>query len=210
MQAACSGTARSISIRGRSAALAPQPTTWHPAEMARRSDSLRRAEGYTATHFPRTSRLARIALSTEDDPKPLIGKAFGVDFTLLRSWLGLVPGPWPPDHYTLLGLAPGPTNSASIEQVVLARMDSLRPHQLLHPDLVTEGMNRLAQALICLTDSAARAAYDAEQAFASKPAPAAGSTEAPKPLVSPEPDPAPLPLLFDEPAMPEPAPPDTA
>jgi hypothetical protein len=41
-------------------------------------------------------------------------------------------------------------------------MDRLRPHQLLHPELVTEGMNRLAQALICLTDPVARAVYDAE------------------------------------------------
>ena len=31
------------------------------------------------------------------------------------------------------------------------RMERLRGYQLLHPELVTEGMNRLAQALICLT-----------------------------------------------------------
>ena len=85
-----------------------------------------------------------------------------MDHTLLRSWLGLPPGSWPPDHYTLLGLTPGRVDLATIEATVLARMELLRPHQLLHPDLVTEAMNRLAQALICLTDPVARAAHDAE------------------------------------------------
>jgi hypothetical protein len=80
----------------------------------------------------------------------------------LRAWLGLPPGPWPPDHYSLLGLAPGAGDLADIETRVLERMERLRPHQLLHPELVTEGMNRLAQALVCLTDPVDRAAYDRE------------------------------------------------
>ena len=79
----------------------------------------------------------------------------------MRSWLGLAPGPWPPDHYTLLGLPAGDCDPAAVEALVLDRMDRLREHQLRHPELVTEGMNRLAQALICLTDPAARAAHDA-------------------------------------------------
>jgi hypothetical protein len=91
---------------------------------------------------------------------------FELDHLLLRSWLALPPGPWPPDHYTLLGLPPGHCDLAALEVLVLARMDWIRPHQLLHPELVTEGMNRLAQALICLTDPAGRAAYDAEQELA--------------------------------------------
>jgi hypothetical protein len=33
----------------------------------------------------------------------------------------------------------------------LERMEILRPHQIVHPDLVTEGMNRLAQAMIAMT-----------------------------------------------------------
>jgi hypothetical protein len=48
-------------------------------------------------------------------------------------------------------------------------MDKLRQHQLLHPELVTEGMNRLAQALICLSDPVAKAAYDAELGVAVEP-----------------------------------------
>jgi hypothetical protein len=85
-----------------------------------------------------------------------------VDHSLLRSWLGLPGGPWPPDHYALIGLSPGRSDPEEVERLVLDRMARLRSHQLLHPELVTEGMNRLAQALVCLTDPAARAAYDAE------------------------------------------------
>lgn len=80
--------------------------------------------------------------------------------TLVSSWLTLPPGPWPPDHYALIGLPRGTGDLADIEDRVLGRMELLRPHQLLHPDPVTEGMNRLAQALVCLTDPVARAAYD--------------------------------------------------
>ena len=83
-----------------------------------------------------------------------------MDHDRLRSWLALPPGAWPPDHYALIGLPRGTGDLADIEDRVLARMELLRPHQLLHPDAVTEGMNRLAQALVCLTDSVARAAYD--------------------------------------------------
>ncbi len=87
-----------------------------------------------------------------------------LDDSLLRSWLDLPPGSWPPDHYTLLGLERGECDPAEVEAIVLSRMDRLRMHQLLHPELVTEGMNRLAQSLICLTDAVTRAAYDAQLA----------------------------------------------
>lgn len=89
--------------------------------------------------------------------------------TPLRTWLELPPGPWPPDHYALLALPPGASDLAEIEARVLDRMDRLRPHQLIHPEVVTEGMNRLAQALVCLTDPVAKAAYDRELGFAPAP-----------------------------------------
>ncbi len=92
-----------------------------------------------------------------------------MDFNLLRSWLSLPSGSWPPDHYTLLGLAPGQYDAARIESLVLERMDRLRGHQLLHPEVVTEGMNRLAQALITLTDPQGKAAYDRELRISSGP-----------------------------------------
>jgi len=75
---------------------------------------------------------------------------------LLRKWLNLPPGVWPPEDRTILALANGPVTAAHIEERALAQMEKLRPYQLVDPDLVTEGMNRLAQALIALTDEANR------------------------------------------------------
>ncbi len=69
----------------------------------------------------------------------------------MRKWLGLPPGSWPPDDREILGLPPGPVEPAAVELRALEQMDRLRPHQLRHPELVTEGMNRLAQAMIALT-----------------------------------------------------------
>jgi hypothetical protein len=75
--------------------------------------------------------------------------------------LGLTPKSWPPDHYALLGLKRGESDVQLIEQRVHERMRQVRPYQLNYPDQVTDAMNRLAQAFACLTDSAARQAYDA-------------------------------------------------
>jgi hypothetical protein len=71
---------------------------------------------------------------------------------LICSCLQLSPDRWPPDHYTLLGLEIGEADTRRIEQRVAERMEKLRRYQLTHTDQVTEGMNRLAQALVCLTD----------------------------------------------------------
>jgi hypothetical protein len=79
---------------------------------------------------------------------------------LICTWLGLPPGDWPPDHYRLLGLEPGESDHARIEQSVHQKLEAVRRYQLLHPELVTEAMNRLAQAYVCLTDPEARRAYD--------------------------------------------------
>ncbi|MFN4258809.1 MAG: hypothetical protein ACK4RK_05895 [Gemmataceae bacterium] len=79
---------------------------------------------------------------------------------IIRAWLKLPTNDWPPDHYTLLDLSPEEADAHRIEQAVQERMDIVRRYQLLHPDQVTEAMNRLAQALICLTDPKARAKYD--------------------------------------------------
>jgi len=74
--------------------------------------------------------------------------------------LGLSAEAWPPDHYALLGLKRGESDKQLIEQRVHERMRQLRPYQLSYPDQATEAMNRLAQAYSCLTDPAARQAYD--------------------------------------------------
>ena len=84
-----------------------------------------------------------------------------MDAGLIRSWLQLPAGDWPPDHYTLLGLEAGESDVARIEQQVYERMEHVRRYQLTHPEPATEAMNRLAQALVCLTDPAAKRAYDA-------------------------------------------------
>src|SRR6266852_5821286 len=85
-----------------------------------------------------------------------------MDRELIRSWLQLPPGDWPPDHYTLLGLRPGPVEVARVEQQVHERMQQLRCYQLTHPELATEAMNYLAQALVCLTNPDTKKAYDQE------------------------------------------------
>src|SRR5437879_4025111 len=79
---------------------------------------------------------------------------------LICNWLGLPATSWPPDHYTLLALPPGEQDIARIEQAVHERMDRVRRYQLAHQEPATEAMNRLAQALCCLTDPAAKRAYD--------------------------------------------------
>lgn len=81
---------------------------------------------------------------------------------LICSALGVAPDQWPPDHYTLLGISPGPVEPSEVEECVLERMEQLRRYQLVHPEAVTDAMNRLAQALVCLSDPSAKAEYDAE------------------------------------------------
>jgi len=73
---------------------------------------------------------------------------------VLCTWLEL-PN-WPPDHYALLGLKPGESDSARLEQNVHERMTRLRCYQLSHPEEATEGMNRLAQAFICVSETLAK------------------------------------------------------
>jgi hypothetical protein len=116
-----------------------------------------------------------------------------MDTNLLRSWLDLPPGPWPPEDRALLGLPAGPVDAADAERRALALMGRLRPHQLVHPELVTEGMNRLAQALLAVT------------ATASAPPPPVPTVTAPRPIapeIHPGPPPATVVNLEPEPAIP--------
>lgn len=85
-----------------------------------------------------------------------------MDYALICGWLGLSPQDWPPDYYRLLGLEPGESDTARIEEQVHQRLEAVRRYQLTHPEQVTEAMNRLAQAFVCLTDPGAKRAYDAE------------------------------------------------
>jgi hypothetical protein len=80
---------------------------------------------------------------------------------LICAWLKIPADQWPPDHYTLLGLGPGETDPGVIEKHVHERHEWLLRYQLAHPDQVTEAMNRLAQAFVCLSDPVAKKTYDA-------------------------------------------------
>jgi hypothetical protein len=114
---------------------------------------------------------------------------------LICSALGVSPDRWPPDHYALLGLAVGEVQAAVVEQRVLDRMERLRKYQLAHPDAVTDAMNRLAQALVCLSDPSAKRAYDATVLpTATAPTLKTPAQEVPGPyeLAAPEPTIAPV------------------
>ncbi len=77
------------------------------------------------------------------------------DGNLIRGWLGLPPGPWPPPPRELLGLpVTGRVPSYQADDAALRRMQTLRQYQLVHPDLATEGMNRVSQAMIAVTAEA--------------------------------------------------------
>src|SRR4051794_17696124 len=83
-----------------------------------------------------------------------------VDTSVICAWLGIPLDQWPPDHYTLLGLAPGEKDCGRIEHQVQQRLEQVRRYQLANPEPATEAMNRLAQAFVCLSDPQAKQAYD--------------------------------------------------
>jgi hypothetical protein len=118
-----------------------------------------------------------------------------MDHDLICSWLGLPPGTWPPDHYRLLGLQPGESNTALIEQRVHERLDAVRCYQITHPEQATEAMNRLAQAFVCLTEPTAKKTYDAQLGISAPPSPAETPASPPTRAtpVPPSPPPPPAP-----------------
>ncbi len=88
---------------------------------------------------------------------------------ILCTWLGLPKTAWPPDPWTLLGLARGEHDLAAIEERVQDRMTKLRYYQLSHPDEATEGMNRLAEAFVTLAEACSK---NAPASAPASPAPA--------------------------------------
>lgn len=125
-----------------------------------------------------------------------------MNWDLLHRWLRLPDGSWPPDHYTLLGLERGQGDAETVETHALERMEQIRPYQLMHDREVTEGMNRLAQAMICLTDPSARREYDRSLGLVvEEPSPEVDTLLAPDTDLDADP---PLILeLVEEPATPE-------
>jgi hypothetical protein len=127
-----------------------------------------------------------------------------MDYQLIASWLGLPPGPWPPDHYTLLGLPPREADEGRIEHHVHERLMRVRSYQLSHPELATEAMKRLAQAFDCLTNPQAKKAYDAAHFPQAAPPPVA-SARVPTAIAHDTVETAPAPALPVVPAPPPPA-----
>jgi hypothetical protein len=115
-----------------------------------------------------------------------------VNHDRICTWLGLSEATWPPTHYQLLDLPPGESNRELIEQRVHQRLDALRCYQCTHPEQATEAMNRLAQAMLCLTDPEAKRAYDLELGL--KPSPLVVAETRPLPSRPPA-LPPPLPAL---------------
>lgn len=81
---------------------------------------------------------------------------------LICSILKVPPEPWPPNHYTLLGISTSEIDPARLEARASELSALLRTYQLSYPEPVTEALNRIAQALVCLQDPRARAEYDAQ------------------------------------------------
>lgn len=122
-----------------------------------------------------------------------------MDTRLLCEWLTMPPGDWPPPPRELLGLAAAAPREAA-QSAALARMALLRPHQLAHPELVTEGMNRLAQAVIAVESASPAAApvHDLAPEEGITPRPAPGARRAVRVRVTP-------PLPVAKPTAPLPA-----
>ncbi len=107
---------------------------------------------------------------------------------IICEWLGLPEESWPPDHYRLLGLAPGEADARLIEQRVQQRLESVRRYQMKHPEQATEAMNRLAQAYVCLTEPASKRAYDVSLLGGASPTTAAVAESQPPQGLTPAPD----------------------
>jgi hypothetical protein len=96
---------------------------------------------------------------------------------LLCAWLGLPKTGWPPDPWTLLGLSRDVHDLPTIEERVQDRMTKLRTYQLSFPEEATEGMNRLAEAFLKLTETCAKSAPAASAPAVPKSRPAVSKDE---------------------------------
>jgi hypothetical protein len=84
------------------------------------------------------------------------------DFDPYELWLDIPSNRRPPTYYDLLGLKPGESDAARIDQAALRRMSRVRQHQVgPHGDQSQEILSELARARLVLLDPDRRADYDA-------------------------------------------------
>lgn len=121
------------------------------------------------------------------------------------AWLGLAPDPWPPDHYTLLGLRRGESDRQLIEHHALERCARVRCHQLRNPESASAALTLLARAMDCLTHPDLKRAYDTQVLGITAPAVPAPELGQPKPeppaQLAKTPTPAPRPPSPSETAV---------
>jgi hypothetical protein len=76
------------------------------------------------------------------------------------EWLGIPPGPRPPDYYALLGVNRFESDLEQIEWAANERIRRIRPRCLKYPAAGTELLNEISRARICLLDATERERYD--------------------------------------------------
>ncbi|HVW39567.1 MAG TPA: hypothetical protein VHB99_19750 [Pirellulales bacterium] len=83
------------------------------------------------------------------------------DFDVYRQWLGIPPDQRPPNHYELLGLDLSEDDAERIRAASLQRSAAVRRYCLgQHGAEATRLLGEIAAAFACLSDPAAKAAYD--------------------------------------------------
>lgn len=83
------------------------------------------------------------------------------DFDAYQQWLGIPPDRRPPNHYELLGLDLGDDDADRIRAASLQRSVTVRRYCLgQHGAEATRLLGEIAAAFACLSDPAAKAAYD--------------------------------------------------
>ena len=68
----------------------------------------------------------------------------GDDF--YTEWLGIPPGPRPPDARVLLGLDPDTTDEEAIREATRGRIREVKKRELKHPQEATQLLNEIAAA----------------------------------------------------------------
>jgi hypothetical protein len=83
-------------------------------------------------------------------------------FDPYHKWLGIPPGPRPPTHYQLLGIAPDEQDLEVIQEAAIRQTTHLRTYQSgPHTQECTRLLNAIAEARLVLCDPVKRKKYDA-------------------------------------------------